>query len=175
MSNCQDVELCGSSGTRAPHYRQHCISLLKFSLTFNSQTATDDSVLQCGTFSLPPIVSLNRNVLKKGFEIRKKKKMPSHCLKWQSTRERTVHKKSQSLTPYLSLRSVNRLHKIFASCVKAASEDSVYKAAAVVYVGHHVTSRNTVWPEYIDFSQQSKDGPFFVFKQISIGFLRWGG
>lgn len=33
-----------------------------------------------------------------------------------------------------------------------------------------MTSRNTVWPEYIDFSQQSKDGPFFVFKQISLGF-----
>lgn len=65
---------------------------------------------------------------------------------------------------------MNWLHKIFASCMKGASEEPVYKAAALVYVGHHVTSRNTVWPEYIDFSQQSKDGPFFVFKQISLGF-----
>lgn len=105
---------------------------------------------------------------------KRKKKKPIHCLEWHSTRERTVHKENQSLTSYSSLRSVNWLHKIFASCVKAASEEPVYKAAALVYVGHHVTSRNTVWPEYIDFSQQSKDGPFFVFKQISIG-LRWEG
>lgn len=61
-----------------------------------------------------------------------------------------------------------------ASCVKAALRESVYKAAALVYVGHHVTSRNTLWAEYIDFSQQSKDGRFFVFKQISKGLREEG-
>lgn len=106
-----------------------------------------------------------------GLKLKKKEKKErrrSQFTVWNGILPENVqYMENQSLTPYSSLRSVNWLHKIFASCVKAASEEPVYKAAALVYVGHHVTSRNTVWPEYIDFSNKAKMVPFLCLNKLA--------
>ncbi len=39
--------------------------------------------------------------------------------------------------------------------------------SGLVYVGYHVTSRNRLLAEYIDFSQQSKDISFFVLSLLA--------